>query len=131
ASGPGIEIKNCEIFFAGKNGIYVSSGRSIGMKIIANNIQYSNNCAISTFPGEFSNSLIQGNLVANNGLVAGAGDSGDLGQEAILIFGSSNTIEDNRIINTGYTGIRFSPTKDVGGNNVIRRNYIDSFCIVK
>jgi len=131
ASGQGITISNCEIFFAGKNGITISSGLTTGMKIIGNNIQFSNNCAISTYPGEFSRSLIQGNLILHNGLIAGAGDSGDLGQEAIAVFGSGNTVENNRIVNSGYTGIRFSPSKNVGGGNIIRRNYIDSFCLVK
>ncbi|HSB93233.1 MAG TPA: right-handed parallel beta-helix repeat-containing protein [Flavitalea sp.] len=131
ASGQGIIISNCEIFFAGKNGISVRGGKTAAMQIKGNNIQFSNNCAISTYPGEFSKSFIQANLVLNNGLVAGAGESGDLGQEAIAVYGMGNTIEDNRIVNSGYTGIRFSSSKNVGGGNIIRRNYIDSFCLVK
>jgi len=130
-SGLGIEIRGCELFFAGRNGIYVSGGVTNGMKIVGNNIQYSNNCGISTWPGEFSNSLIQGNRIANNGLVPGAGDSGDLGQEAIATFGAGNIIEYNHIVNSGYTGIRFSAFKKVGGSNIVRYNYIDSFCLVK
>ncbi len=72
---------------------------------------------------------VRNNVFRDTGMVAGMSGSGDGHGIAINNFwgkGDNTLIENNKVINTGYVGIAF-----IGNNSTVRKNFIDSFCMVK
>ncbi len=64
--------------------------------------------------------------LSNIGTIAGAGRSGDGGQDGISVSGSNTTITNCSVTNTGYNGI------NVNGNDLlIEKNIVETFCTVK
>jgi parallel beta-helix repeat protein len=65
-------------------------------------------------------------MVADCGIIAGAGRSGDAAQQGISVLGNGTTIRRCTLARIGYNGIHFS-----GSHVVIEENSVDSFCLVK
>jgi parallel beta-helix repeat protein len=116
-------IRNCEILFAGRNGVKIADYAKF--KIENSNIQHSNSTGIN-IPAGSSFAVIRNNRVENTGLLPGMGEiDGTLGI-GIQCYSEGAVIEHNRINNTGYNGIavKLEAVK-------VRNNVIENFCITK
>jgi len=93
---------------------------------IENNIITDSNCgAISVSYGSHNN--IKNNTVQNIGAFPGMRTSSYYGTNSAVESGDSPklSLENNRIINTGYCGISF-----YGDSILVKNNFIDTFCTV-
>ncbi len=72
-----------------------------------------------------SSSIVQNNTIKNTYIIPGMGGSGNV-KGAGIRNGKGGIIEFNRIINSGYIGIHLG-----GGDELIKNNIVDSFCLVK
>jgi len=75
---------------------------------------------------EGNNIIIDGVIVTNSGIIAGAAKSGDGSQEGIIVTGNNMTIKNSSVANSGYIGINFQ-----GNNVLIENNFVDNFSNVK
>ena len=122
--GQNLQISNCEINFSGVNGVDASA--TTGLKITNSILSFSHSGALYLNPA-VSETIIQGNMIRNTATMAGMAGSGNLKYVAIMINGANNLIDNNQIISTGYNAISFMG----GNNNVIKNNFIDTFCTLK
>jgi hypothetical protein len=112
-----VTIKNCSIFLIG--GDAITGLKSNGLVISGNNITNINNNGIET---NANNCVVQNNLLSNIGIYPGMGTLIYMG---ISAEGTGVLVNNNSVINVGYTGISFY------GNSIsVKNNYIDSFCQV-
>lgn len=119
-----ILIKNCDILFSGKDGIFGAS--TTNLSIVNNTITNTNNNAIN-LNYNCNNSIIRSNVIKNNGLYPGLGASGNGSYQAVTVNGRNNLVEYNNIDSTGFTAIRFAQ----GDSNVIKNNFISNFTLTK
>ncbi|WP_296700207.1 Ig-like domain-containing protein [Algoriphagus sp.] len=120
-----VQITNCELNFAGQNGIY--SHTTPDLIIRSNTFNYSLSGGIF-LPFGTPRVIIQDNVVSNTMPFQGMANSSDLKGVAIYIAGDANNsqVTRNRVLNTGFNGIHF------GGNyTVIKNNLIDNYCLFK
>ncbi len=123
-SAQNIQIFNCAITYSGVDAIDASATNNLIVK--SSYFNFTNNKAID-LNYNCTNSSIRYNYVANTGMVAGMGLSGDGTYQSVTIVGNNNLVEYNTIYNSGAVGIRFT-----GGNsNVIKNNFINNFAMVK
>jgi parallel beta-helix repeat protein len=73
-----------------------------------------------------SNSLIRKNQIHNIGLFPGMGGNNNHTYEGLVIHGSDNLIELNKLDSIGYIAIRF-----FGDNALIKNNYVNHFAMTK
>lgn len=118
-----LQISNCDIAFSGIDAIHLESGKNIN--ISGCRITDSNNNAIFLSNG-CQYSRVTNNYIANTGIHAGMGQSGDGEYIALYNRAKGLVAEYNTIVNTGYIGINFS-----GDSSLIKNNYINTFCSVK
>jgi parallel beta-helix repeat protein len=123
-NGSNINIKNCNILFSGRDAVKIANHKNIDIEncTIAN----SNNNGIDLGFNGSSNATIRNNTIINTSVIAGMGGSGDGKGFAIQSSGKGTIIENNEILNTGYTALNFN-----GDYTVVRNNFIDSFCLIK
>lgn len=123
-----IVIRNCRIEFTGRNAIITNyGGSSSNIQIYRNEIRNSNSSFIKVLD-QFRNVKISDNLVENTGILIGMGDLSSTGAyTAIMCDAPDITVENNRIINTGYNGIVFTSK---ARNVLIKNNYINTVCLV-
>ena len=123
-----ITINNCDILFAGQDGI---NGLSSSNTTITNSlIEWSNDSGIKmVWAGQTakSDATIRGNVVRNTGMFAGMGKSGEVKYMGIVVYGSGNVVEYNTVENTGYCPVYFV----YGSNTLIKNNFINKFCMTK
>lgn len=118
-----ITLDRCHIEFSGVNGVDV--GNTSFFQLIKSKISYSLNNGVD-LKQNTPHAKIHDNLIECTNLFPGMGQSGNATGVAIQATSSHNLIEQNKIINTGYNGIRFS-----GDSTVVRNNLVDNFCLVK
>ncbi|MEO6949693.1 MAG: right-handed parallel beta-helix repeat-containing protein [Ginsengibacter sp.] len=119
-SSGNISVKNCDISYAGGDGIYADR---VTVDIEDNNISYSNSNGIEvtyTCP----NSIIKNNTIKNTGLLPGMMMKTTSGN-GIHVQGVNLLVQYNNIDSSGYDGIYFS-----GDNMKIRNNFINHSCMV-
>jgi parallel beta-helix repeat protein len=116
-------LKNIDINFTGIDAIWLHS--KVNFSITNSKIQNTNNNGVYLSWAN-TNAIIENNYFYNTGMQEGMGQSNDLNQLAIFNSEGGASIQNNVIINTGYNGIHFG-----GYDNVIKNNYIDTFCVVK
>jgi len=117
-----ITVENCEIVHSGLNGV-----QFIGCK----NPIFESNKVIDTNNQGFifedcHGSVISQNEIKNNGLIAGMGANGSNSYNAMVVEGSSNLIEYNKLDSIGYIPLRFE-----GDSVMMRYNIISNYCMVK
>lgn len=118
----GISVKDCCIYFSGEDGIWAVN--PIGWTVENCDINFTNTNAVYLPNG--SDNLVTNNLIQNTFTFSGLGQNGDGHGNAVILKGRNNTIQYNRIINTGYL------STDLGGANLlVQYNYIDNFCSLK
>jgi hypothetical protein len=117
-----IIIQNCTIEFSGINGI-ICQGSVKGVTMNYDSILYSGSNAINA--GGARNWVITNCVILNTGMVIGMGQSGSQNYTGIFITGSHSLVQYNRVINTGYIGIR--PQQD---SFQVKNNFVDHFCMI-
>ncbi|MEJ7683883.1 MAG: Ig-like domain-containing protein [Segetibacter sp.] len=118
SGGNNLQVRNCDVLFAGINGVS-ASGTYFNIENCT--VLNSNNNGI----GAGSSAVIRNNIVKNSYAIAGMGQGGD-GQGVGIRVNNSSIAEYNQVINTGYCGIVFG-----GDYGVVKNNYIDTFCFIK
>ena len=118
-------IQNCEIYFSGKDAIYIHYPFYC---LIDNNvIDFTNSTAINATSYHSDGSTrISNNTITNTFTFPGMGHPGDGTTVAIAANGHNGIIENNTIINTGYLPINYG-----GRNTIVRNNYINTYCYIK
>ncbi len=119
--GPGsnLHIANCEISFAGQDGIYSKKLQNLSIDFC--NIHDILNSGINVS----ENSKVSNSSVRNTGNIAGMTQN-NAGIAAISNGGDGSITTNNTINRTGYIGIKFGRN-----NSIVKNNVIDSFCLIK
>jgi len=120
--GQNITFADCNIRNSGENAVDASDVHAL--KILRSEILSTANVALNIT--NCHSTVLQNNTVANTGTVAGMGKSGDGTYTALLISGDNNTVEGNKIENTGYVPLSFN-----GSSVLIKNNFINRFTLVK
>ncbi len=115
-----LKIKNSQILFSGIDAIRIyncanftlENSEIINSNSIAVNLKYNATDAVLTK-----------NKIRNSGIFPGMITENQA--YGIISYTKGFKAEYNQIIKTGYVGIRFA-----GDNNIIKNNYIDTFCLV-
>lgn len=120
--GNDVTIRNSTLEYAGENAVY-SEGIT-RFTFTGNSVSYANNSGIELKSAP--NAIIRDNSIENIYLLPGLGLSGDGNGISIMANSDNTVIENNRIVNSGYIGIRFG-----GDNTIVTKNYVDNFCLTK
>lgn len=117
----GIVIQNCTIDFSGYYAIKASSSSNL----LLNNttIDNTNNSAFESY--NCSQMTITNNTISNTGMLPGMGGTVAQPYKALVIQGSNNLVQGNKIMNTGYMPIMF-----FGNSTIIKNNFVDYFATV-
>lgn len=129
----GIEIKNCNIEFAGNDGIW-SNGSDVGGTYNNNTVSHCNNNGINLMILNDGNITITNNTLSYIGIYPGMtmmnsygnGSGTGIHCEGGMGLNGSITIRYNKISHTGFDGIVF-----LGNNSLVSNNLIQDFCIMK
>ncbi len=119
-----ITVQSCNITFSGVDAIDASATDDLVVQNTYFNFTNNNTLDLNY---NCNNSSIRYNYIANTGMLAGMGLSGNITYIGISIFGANNLVEFNTIYNTGFSAIHFS----AGNSNVIKNNFINYFTTVK
>ena len=115
-----LTVKNSQILFSGVDGIQLSGRIKF---VLENSLIANSNCKAVNLNYNDPNATIRGNTIRNSGIYPGM--ISNTQAYGILSFSKGLTAEYNNITNTGYAGIRFA-----GDSNLVKNNFIDTFCIV-
>ena len=116
ATSQKVNVRDCEIALSGQEGISVEASSA---RIENNNINDCLGSGIST-RGE-GRVVVTRNNLSNIGLIAGRASC----RYGIHLMGGNSEVSYNKLTNIGYIGIRH-----YGGNNLLRRNIIDTYNLV-
>lgn len=122
-----IKLTDCEVNYAGNDGMNTNSGTN-NITLLRTNFNWSNNNHIRSNLATDWN--IQDCVFTNNGMTAGMGQSGDGSYYGISDLANNSLFQYNTLINTGYVGINFNGGPGVGNVNILN-NFIDGYCLVK
>lgn len=130
-SGDHVNFNNCTIQNGGRNGI-----KLLRPNCNVTNDSIMNNCSKGITTGAGANHCtFSNNIIRNSGMLEGMGDGNIEDTHAnhsgsgIYILDDTNddfTIENNTVVNSGYSGIQFKRQNNI----VIRYNRVDSACLV-
>lgn len=122
SSGNNLTIQNCVFEYAGESGMTLT--QMADSKMVDSRVSHVNNNGVDLRYSQ--NFILRNNTIENTFLFPGMGLSGDNRAMGIFAGGHNTLVENNRILNSGYIGIRFG-----GDNTVVKDNYIDRFCLTK
>lgn len=122
-----INLTDCEINYAGNDGMNTNSGTN-HITLFRTNFNWSNNNHIRSNNATDWN--IQDCVFTNNGMTAGMGQSGDGSYYGISDLANNSLFQYNTLTNTGYVGINFNGGPGVGNVNILN-NLVDGYCLVK
>ncbi|MEO6915258.1 MAG: right-handed parallel beta-helix repeat-containing protein [Chitinophagaceae bacterium] len=118
-----ITIQNADIIYAGA---YALKGFILNYLTVTNsNINHALSNGIYAAP-YCSNTTISKNTIHNIGLEAGMGQNNNQTYEGVVVHGSNNLIELNKLDSIGYVAIRF-----YGDYTTVRKNHIKDFALTK
>ncbi|WP_421799200.1 right-handed parallel beta-helix repeat-containing protein [Haliscomenobacter sp.] len=115
-----LKIKNTQILFSGIDGIRVHNCANFTLE--NSEIINSNSIAVN-LKYDATNAVLTNNKIRNTGVFPGMITENQA--YGIISYTKGFKAEYNHIVKTGYVGIRFA-----GDNNLIKNNYIDTFCLV-
>ncbi len=117
-----VTIRDCELAFAGDYGIRVSGATNCS--ILATEISDSNDKGI--YASGSPDLHVDGCTIRNTGTFAGLGLTSTQAHIGIYASRGDNTVlENNRILNSGYSAINHGNT-----NGIVRHNLIDTYCFM-
>lgn len=116
-------FNNCEILYGGLYGIF-GNGTSPNLTVTNCEIGWILSNAIFASSGSSTWTIVD-NKIHDIGFVAGMGGSGE-GQYFVIRDVKNSKVTGNKITKFGYVGINFQ-----GQNNLIDKNYLDTFGTVK
>ncbi|MBN1771800.1 MAG: right-handed parallel beta-helix repeat-containing protein [Deltaproteobacteria bacterium] len=116
-----VTIRDCEIAFPGNYGIRVDGSTSCSIRAVE--IADANDKGI--FASYGAHDLhVDGCTIRDTGTLAGVGLTSTQAHIGIYAARGDNTVlENNRILNTGYSAINHGNT-----NGIVRNNFIDTYC---
>lgn len=117
-----ITVRNTEVVHSGANGVHFKSCKNSVFEY--NKVTDTNNQGFIF--QDCRGAVIRRNEIINNGLIAGMGANGANSYNAMVVEGSSNLIEYNKIDSVGYIPLRFE-----GDSVTMRYNLISNYCMVK
>jgi hypothetical protein len=113
-----ISLQNCSINFSG---YYAVKASSVNNFVFNNStISNTNNSALETY--NCSQMVVTNNTITNTGMFPGMGGTVAQPYKALVIQGSENLVQGNKIFNTGYMPIMF-----FGNSTIVKNNFIDHF----
>ena len=118
-SSGNIKISNCNVLYSGVNAIDVNYTNALTIENSL--VSDTHNDALYLGPS-VNNSVVRNNKVVNTGIYAGMGANSDNARTAIIIAGTTNSVEYNEVYNTGYNGIKFH-----GNNITVKNNLVNMF----
>lgn len=118
STGTNVTIKNSKVEMVGQNAIYGEGNYKLRLE--GNEIVDVHNSGIEL--KSCDDAIIRNNQINNIQLFPGMGKSGDGSGFGIFSPNDNNLIEGNKIINSGYVGIRFG-----GNNSTVKNNFINHF----
>lgn len=116
--GNNLTIQNCDVSFAGQQGIVSLENNST---IQNNTVNYANSLGIYTSQ---PNCLIQNNTIKNINMLEGMG--ANVVSPGIQNYGANSVIKNNVLDSLGYMGISFS-----GLNVSVKNNFVSNICFIK
>lgn len=123
SSGTGFKFTACDFNNAGINTIKISSHTAPVIQYCT----FNNSMAGAIYLNACNSAIVRYNNVRNTMTHSGMmGDHNNGAVAAIFVVGLNGLIEYNRVINSGYIGIRWK-----GDGNMIRYNLVDTFTITK
>jgi hypothetical protein len=127
--GNNIVIDNCDFNYCSEHAIFVNNYRDIS--ITNNTIKNSLSNGIWVDNTVSTGTTIENNIVSGTSMVYGMSNVINSGEPIRLSSPNTTTttnnfIRNNRIINSGYNGIRYA-----GSGILIEKNVIDGFCLTK
>lgn len=122
-NGSHISFENCVMEFSGVNGVEVAN--TPYFQLLDSEVSYSLNNGVD-LKQKTPYAKIYNNLVECTNLFPGMGQSGNGNGVGVQVSSGNNLIIQNKVINTGYSGIRFS-----GDSTIIKNNLVDHFCLIK
>lgn len=116
-----VRIQNCNFLYSGIDAINARNSHQVVIESCS--FEQTNNNAVRITDCNYSE--VRNSSIRNTGLMAGMGLSNNQMYEAIYARGTSNTIEYNEVINTGYSAITFA-----GEQAIVRNNFIENYTMV-
>ncbi len=118
-----LQVKNCTIAFSGIDGIALANRHDFVMDNTT--ITNSNSVGVSLSYKNY-NPVVKNSTIRNTGTFPGMLQPSPGNKWGTGIYSNEGlTATNNKVFNSGYIGINFG-----GSNNLIRNNYIDTFCTV-
>jgi parallel beta-helix repeat protein len=116
-------IKNCNFYNQGGSAVYGVDLNWVAIQGGSVNTSFSNGINLVH---NANNCTVDGVAVSNSNMIPGSGKSGNGVSIGITVNGDNSKITNNRVINSGYSGIQF-----LGNNVLVEHNYIDTYCTLK
>lgn len=116
-----IQLNNCILQLSGIDAINARNSEKINIQNCT--ILHTNNNAVRIT--DCNHSLVANNTITNTGLFPGMGLSNNQMYEAIYTRGTANTIQQNEVINTGYSAITFA-----GDSALVKNNFVNNYTMV-
>ena len=116
-----ISLNNCILQLSGIDAINARNSERINIQNCS--FLHTNNNAVRIT--DCNHSLVANNTITNTGLFPGMGLSNNQMYEAIYTRGVANTIQQNEVVNTGYSAITFS-----GDSALVINNFVNNYTMV-
>jgi len=125
--GSNITISNCDILYAGVDGIFTQNTSFV--KITNTTVEWCNSDGIflQAPTGSDMSNTVTYCKVKQIGVYAGMGESNSSSYQGITVVGGKNRIANNTVDSTGYIGIKFTG----GDSNLIKNNFVNHYCFIK
>ncbi len=124
--GSHININNCDILYGGCTGIFTQGASFVKVDNTTVTWCNSNGIFLQAPTTNVCNSVTNC-VVKKTGTFAGMGESGANTYQGITANGGKNTVANNIVDSTGYTGIKFM----LGDSTLIKNNYVTNYCFIK
>jgi parallel beta-helix repeat protein len=116
-------VQNCRFYNQGGTALYGIDLNSVTVKDVSINTSFSNGL---NFEHNANNCIIENVTINKTNTIAGTGWSGSGIGTGLMASGEHIRIANNRVVNSGYNGIKF-----MGNHVLVENNYVDSFCLLK
>jgi hypothetical protein len=125
--GSYITVTNCDVLNTGKEAITAKSSINVDVENCTTTNSLNSGIEVVDYGPGAVNLTIKGCTVTNTAYLAGMESNNESGGDAIRCMGGDNVhVTNNKVINSGYIGIKWQ------GNSVfIKYNLVDRFCTMR